>query len=130
MHIRWERQLNRLRLYGPNSKLDQLEAAIMQHLHSSKHQQGKTIRLPLAAYQQVLKGGREGLEALRQQSGAATIALDVIGKGLVVEGSDASLAAAEAAAVAFSVRSHQDQQAAGKASPEGVTHQGTCPVCM
>jgi hypothetical protein len=70
-HIRWERQLNRLRLYGPEPQLDLIEAAaIMNHLqHHSESLVQKAVPLPAQVYRHLVLHCKEELGQLQQQSG-------------------------------------------------------------
>jgi len=102
VHIRWERQLNRVRLYGPAQKLDLIQAAIETFLQQT-HQQttSKAIPLPERLYRHILMGGREVLSGLQQQAGVHNVNLDMLGRRLCVTGSGEAVAAAEAAALAL-----------------------------
>eukprot|EP00798_Chlamydomonas_sp_ICE-L_P012496 gene12496-15710_t len=70
VHIRWERQLNRLRLYGPDQQLDVLERAINQHLEDETGLKlRRTVALPMAVYHNVVASGRAVMDQLQRESG-------------------------------------------------------------
>jgi hypothetical protein len=141
VHIRWERDLNRLRLYGPPEKLDAIHTSIGTYLQQAKQQSvTKTIPLPAQVYRHLLLQGKAALQALQQQSAADSVGLDVVGRQLRVKGRAEAVAAAEAAALALlagSDGSTVEGAAICSTSNHGGCAQGgqhdlsdmECPVC-
>jgi seryl-tRNA(Sec) selenium transferase len=141
VHIRWERELNRLRLYGPSEKLDAIQASIQAYLQQSKQQSvTKAIALPAQVYKHMLRQGKEALQALQQQSAADSIGLDVVGRQLQVTGRAEAVAAAEAAALALLAACEGAAGVAAACSSKGSLSHGEapgmqqdhsleCPVC-
>lgn len=134
VHIRWERHLNRLKLYGSDPKLDQIEADIKKYLQSKQQDSSSSFALSAQAFKHVVTGGKELLQSLKQQTGVESLSLDVKNKKLVVEGPAAALGAAEAAVLALGVQPAASAAAAteqgGVGSNADITEAASeCPVC-
>ena len=147
VHIKWERQLNRLRLYGPSHTLDAVEAAMLRYLDSDGNEQQAMMKkvLPLSreAFRQVVRDCKAVLDAVRETSGAASVALDMAARGVVFTGCAAAVHAAEAAVMtAIASMTSVIAPGAGAASSsssssplvvggsEELDGRQQCPVCM